>query len=114
MNLWLRIKVWTKVTLFSILLVYILIFVVKNSGKSVEFWYWFDATLKSSLLLFTVITFAAGAIVALLTRTILKTLSQLREVKRLDAERELAAMRAKAGMLQTKPAPSEPALGEKT
>src|SRR4051812_50146358 len=108
MNLWLRFKVWTKVTLFSILLVYILIFIGQNSGKSVEFWYWFGATLKSSLLLFTLITFAAGAIVALLTRTIFRTLSQVREVQRLSDERELAEMRAKAAMLQTRPPLSSP------
>jgi uncharacterized integral membrane protein len=104
MNLWLRIKVWLKVTLFSILLVYILIFITKNSGKSVEFWYWYNGTLQSSLLLFTLITFFAGAIAALLIRTIFKTLSQIRQVKKLNAERELAEMKAKASMLQTRPA----------
>jgi hypothetical protein len=103
MNLWLRIKIWTKIILFSLLLIYILFFVGKNSGKTVEFWYWYNATLKSSLLLFTCITFITGAIVALLLRTISKTLGQMSEVNRLTAERELAEMKAKAAMLQTRP-----------
>jgi uncharacterized integral membrane protein len=112
MTLWLRIKVWTRIIVFSVLLIYILIFVGKNSGKGVEFWYWYDATLKSSLLLFTFITFIAGAVVAMLLRTIFKTASQVREVQRLTAQRELAEMKAKAAMLQTRPATSENAFGE--
>jgi uncharacterized integral membrane protein len=107
MNLWLRIKVWMKVTLFSILLVYILIFVVQNSGKTIDFWYWFGSTLHSSLLLFTLITFVAGAVVALLIRTIFKTIKQMREVEILAAERELADLKAKASMLQTRPVAPE-------
>ena len=40
MNLWVKIKVWTKITVFALLALYVLIFVIKNDDQKVRFWYW--------------------------------------------------------------------------
>ncbi len=112
-NLWLKIRVWTKAVIAVLLLIYILSFIANNSGQTVEFWYWFFAgEVKTSLLVFTFLTFAFGVIVALLIRAIFKTLRQFRELREKNRiarlERENAEMRTKAAMLKTRegPAPS--------
>ena|ERR1700733_13176299 len=104
-NLWLKIKIWTKSIIFFALLLYVILFFFENSGESVKFWYWFDHTRPTSMLVLVVITFFAGVISTILVRTTLKTLRQIRELRnksRLDRlEREQAQMKAKAARLQT-------------
>jgi uncharacterized integral membrane protein len=107
MNLWVKIKVWTKMTVVALVAIYLMIFVIKNSGQYVVFWYWHTSTWP--LLAFTFFTFLAGVVVTLLVRTTWKTIWQIRDMRKRSAgeraQRELADMRAKAAMLQTKPSP---------
>jgi len=106
-NLWLRIKVWTKIILFALVLLYVILFVAKNSAKPVKPWFWFNHEPQTTLLVLVLCTFAAGVVCAVLLRTTFMTIRQIRELQdrgrsaRLD--RELADMRAKAAMLRNKP-----------
>jgi uncharacterized integral membrane protein len=110
-NLWLKIKVWTKVTLFGLLILYALVFIVENSGV-VEVWVWPNHTPKTSILLLVLYAFATGIVLTILVRTTLKTLRQIRDLKsrsRTDRlERDMADMKMKAAMLREKTAASLP------
>ncbi|HMB96157.1 MAG TPA: hypothetical protein VKK61_08975 [Tepidisphaeraceae bacterium] len=108
-NLWLKIKIWTKSIIFFAMLIYVILFFFENSGESVKFWYWFDHTRPTSMLVLVVVTFFAGVISTILVRTTFKTIRQIRELRqksRLDKiEREHAQMKVKAARLQTMTAP---------
>ena len=49
-NLWLKIKVWTKITVAALITLYVLIFVLKNDAQKVKFWYWINREYEGSLL----------------------------------------------------------------
>jgi uncharacterized integral membrane protein len=108
-NLWLKIKIWTKISLAALLLIYVLLFVAKNSNEQVKFWYWIGRNADTSVLLLAFYAFIAGAVVTILVSTTLKTVRQVREIRgrgRTDRiERDLADMKAKASMLRSKPTP---------
>lgn len=108
-NLWLKVKVWTKLSIFVLVLLYLLTFVYKNSAQSVKFWYWYNSQWDTSLLYFTFFTFLAGVLVMFLARTIYKTIGQFRELRRRNEDerrdRELRDLQSKAAMLQTRPEP---------
>jgi uncharacterized integral membrane protein len=104
---WLKIKVWTKLTVAALLLLYLLLFILNNSNKPVEFWFFPAHTWTTSLLYFSFFTFLAGLLTAVLTRTSLKTLSQMRDLKKRTAQerkdRELKELQSKASLLQSRP-----------
>lgn len=106
--MWLKIKVWTKVIIASALLLYVLMFIFKNSAEPVQFWWWFDRIQPASVFTLASLAFVAGMIVAVLIRTTWITVSQMREIQRRarqnKIERELADMKSKASMLQTRSA----------
>lgn len=105
-NLWLKIKIWTKGILFSVIALYGLIFFLKND-VSVTVWYFpWKPSYSISLIYLMLSAFAAGAIVLLLIRTTFKTIGQVREMRQRNRiariEREHTALKAKAAMLQTR------------
>ena len=106
-SLWLRVKIWLKVTLFVAALIYVIFFVAENSATKVRTWFWFNHKPETTVLKLVLFAFAAGALFAVLLRTTLVTLRQIRDLQernrasRLD--REMADMRAKASMLRAKP-----------
>src|SRR5207244_13186551 len=107
-NFWLKIKVWSKVLVVSALALYGLMFILKNSGQSVKFWFWFfKDPYETSLLLLVFCTFLAGVIAAILIRTSFKTIRQIREMRQRSRSERLARdveeMKTKAVRLQTKP-----------
>jgi hypothetical protein len=110
-SLWLKIKVWTKVIVFSLLLLYGLLLIYNNSGAPVQVWVWFNTTYRIPVLLLIAATLLVGVGGTLLVRTVLKTIRQLRELRdRSQAEkreRDLASMKSKAAMLQTRPESDE-------
>lgn len=113
--MWLKIKVWTKVIVASALALYALLFIYNNSGEPVQFWWWFKHTQPASVFTLAILAFIAGMIAAVLISTTWKTYSQIRELQRRSRqqrlERDLAGMKSKAGMLQTRTAPqSSPTL----
>ncbi|HVT90430.1 MAG TPA: LapA family protein [Tepidisphaeraceae bacterium] len=109
-NIWLKIKIWTKSILFAAIAIYVLLFMLKNSGQKVTLWYWFGYENEVSMLVLVVITFFSGVIGTVLVRTTFTTIRQIREVRqkgRIDKiEREHAEMKARAAMLQTRTAPA--------
>src|SRR5207244_6045966 len=107
-NFWLKIKVWSKVLVVSALVLYGLMFILKNSGQSVKFWFWFfKDPYETSLLLLVFCTFLAGVIAAILAGTTFKTIRQIREMRQRSRSERLARdveeMKSKAARLQTKP-----------
>jgi hypothetical protein len=107
-NLWLKIKIWTKVAIASLIGLYVLAFVVKNGGRQAKFWYWYDHDYETSLLKLVFFAFLAGAIVTILLETTIRTISQIKQLRSRSRsaklEQEVADMKMKAAMLQTRPA----------
>jgi uncharacterized integral membrane protein len=99
-----KIKIWTKIGVFSIIAVYIFLFSIKNLGTKTELWIFFGQgwTIESSVLLLAVGAFVCGIISTLMVRTILRTMSQLREMKRKRAEKEAIAILNRAAKLRTR------------
>jgi uncharacterized integral membrane protein len=108
-NLWLKIKVWTKISVAGIVALYLLIFILKNGDRKAEFWYWFGerGEYKGSLLSLVAFAFLIGGLVTILATTTFRTIRQIKELRARNRsaklENEVADMRAKAAMLQTKP-----------
>jgi hypothetical protein len=104
-NLWLKIKVTTKVTIFVILTLAALLLLFNNVNKPVKIWLWneYDTTLLK-VLFFTALF---SAIFTFLLGTALRTIRQIKELRARSRseklEQEVADMKAKAAMLQTKP-----------
>jgi uncharacterized integral membrane protein len=106
-TLWLKIKVWTKVTLFALLTVYVLTFIFKNIGPKVDLWVWyFTPPLNLSVLLLALVSFLIGVLGTILSRTTFKTIRQLRNLAERTRgerlEREMSEMRTKAAMLRSR------------
>ena len=105
--MWLKIKIWTKGLIFGALVIYTLVFLLKNSDENANIWYWFfKPKYTVSVLLLTFFAFLAGVLGTLLVRTTFTTIRQIREARarsRTDRlEREVADMKTKAAMLKTK------------
>lgn len=109
-NLWLRIKIWFKVTLVVAVFVYVVCFTYENASEAVRFWYWHNHQPETNLLLLVLCAFGAGILASLLIRTTYRTMRQINDlqhrsrVNRMD--RQIADIHSKAAMLQTKPAPT--------
>jgi uncharacterized integral membrane protein len=110
--MWLRIRVWTKVILFVLVSLYVLIFVLNNTGagKQVNLWVWFGNEPTVPVLIFIPAAFLLGVVTTLLMRTIFRTLGQIREMKRKRAEKEAAAIVARAAKLRVRAENGETAL----
>jgi len=104
-NLWLKIKVGTKIAIFAILTIATLVFIVQNVNKSVTIWFWNEyPTTLLKVLFFTVLV---SVIFTLLLTTTFRTIRQIREIRSRSRsqrlEEEIRDMKSKASMLQTKP-----------
>jgi uncharacterized membrane protein YcjF (UPF0283 family) len=112
-NLWLKIKVWTKVIVFGLIILYVLAFVVKNQGTPAQMWVSWNYTIESTVLRVGFFAFLAGVIVTILTRTTLLTMRQIREIKQrnrsVKLERAVQDMQNKAAMLRARPEMAQPA-----
>src|SRR5215210_3508640 len=114
-NMWDKIKLWTKIVVCTIVSVYLLVFIIKNMGPDVTFWYWYGRTIQASMLFLIACAFLAGIIMTILARLMFRTarqFSSMRSASRTEKlEREVADMKAKAAMLQTRSAvsPAAPA-----
>jgi hypothetical protein len=103
-NLWLKIKVGTKIAIFVILTIATLLLVVQNINKPVKIWLWneYDTTLLK-VLFFTVLV---SVIFTVLLATAFRTIRQIREIRARSRsqrlEDEIRDMKSKASMLQTK------------
>lgn len=79
--MWLKIKVWTKVTLFAAVVLYVLIFIFMNGDKTAKFWYWPKREPEWPVLFLVLGAFLTGVIGTILIRTTFTTLRQLRDLK---------------------------------
>jgi uncharacterized membrane protein YciS (DUF1049 family) len=114
-DLWLTIKAWFKGIIFVAILLYASVFIYKNNGETVKFWYWSQST-ETSVFMLASSAFIAGIIFAIIVRTTWKTWRQISEIRGRSRtgklEREMADMKAKAAMLQTRPANAEVSSGQ--
>ena len=104
-NLWLKIKVGTKIAVFAILSIATLVFVIQNVNKPITIWLWNDyQTTLLKVLFFTVLI---SVIFTILIGTTLRTWRQIKEIRARNRaqqlEDEVRDMKAKAAMLQTRP-----------
>jgi len=109
-SMWLKIKIWTKVVIFAVVALYLLLFFLNNYSKEVTFWYWFKREPKQSVLTLVALSFVLGVLATVLVAMMFRTVRQIRELRNKSRterlEREVADMKAKAAMLQTKASPS--------
>ena len=105
-TLWLKIKVWTKVTIVVALFIDAAVFVYQNRARQVTPWFWFGREPQTTVLILVLCAFLLGVVGTILFRTTFKTLRQLRNLaERTRAERlerEMADMRTKAAMLRSR------------
>jgi uncharacterized integral membrane protein len=106
-NLWLKIKIWTKIIVCGLVLIYLLMFFFNNANKPVKVWVWINREPDTNIVPVMLFTLAAGIVGTLLVGTAFRTIKQIRELqnrtKVAQQEKEMAELRAKAAMLKTKP-----------
>jgi uncharacterized membrane protein YciS (DUF1049 family) len=106
-NLWLKIKIWFKVTLVAAVFVYVIIFTAENASEKAHFWYWFNHKPETTLLFLVLCAFVAGVAATLLVRTTIRTMRQISELQQRSRihrmDQQIADIHTKAAMLQTKP-----------
>jgi len=111
-NIWLKIKIWTKIALFSLVVIYLLIFILQNANKELVIWWWFGKEIKTSALELIPAMLLAGVIGTVVVRMAYRAVKQFRELRKRNADaqlhRDVEDIKAKAAMLQTRPAPSTP------
>lgn len=104
-TLWLKIKIWTKIVVFVVLLIAVLVFIVQNINKPVTIWLWND--IQTTLLKVLFFTVLVSVVFTILIGTTRRTIRQIRELRARNRSRkleeDLADMKAKAAMLQTRP-----------
>ncbi len=102
-DLWIKIKFWIKTTLISVLVIYVGLFVFKNTGEKVNFWYFpLQDSIQTSVLYLSASAFIAGVLAAVLVKTTLTTIKQFRLMRAAKTQKDLAEMQTKAARLQTK------------
>jgi uncharacterized integral membrane protein len=111
-NVWLKIKIWTKIAIFSLAMIFLLIFVFRNYDRPADVWVWFgEEEVHTSVLKLIVSMLLAGVLGTLLVRMAFGTLRQIRELRQRNATNQLhkdvADIKTKAAMLQTKPKEGE-------
>jgi uncharacterized integral membrane protein len=108
---WLKVWIWIKVWTAALLLIYLLVFVYKNSKQEVTFWVWWNTEPRTTALLLAFFSFVAGGLSFWVMRTAFQTIRQVKELQQRNrqerTEKQIAEMHAKAATLQTKPSPSE-------
>jgi uncharacterized integral membrane protein len=111
-DLWLKIKVWSKIGIFALVTIYLLLFIIFNSNQDINIWVWFDHTKHPTLLELIVSLLFAGMVITLLGRMAYRTIRQIKDMRyrnqTAQLSKDLADMKAKADMLVTKPAAGNP------
>jgi hypothetical protein len=104
-NTWLKIRIWMKIIVVFLFALYGIIFLIANSGKTVDVWIWGRYDIGLLPLIF--FTFLFGVLTTILVRTTFRTLRQIQELRgrnRSDRlNRDIAQLKAKAERLQTRP-----------
>ena len=107
-DLWLTIKAWIKGLIFAAIVLYSILFIYNNSGEPVQFWWWFKRTHPTSVFFLASGAFLVGMVFTVILQTSWKTWRQINEIRVRSRtgklERSMAEVKAKAAMLQTRPA----------
>jgi uncharacterized integral membrane protein len=77
---WNKTKIWTKLIVLGLVLLFVLIFVLKNYSQKADVWFW--TTHEMSVLELLVGTFLAGVIATLLARPTYHTIRQIGELRK--------------------------------
>ncbi|MDP9175004.1 MAG: hypothetical protein M3O30_14250 [Planctomycetota bacterium] len=105
-NLWLKIKIWSKIGSLSLLVIYLLIFIFENANKPISVWIWFGHEPSSTVLRLILSMLLAGIVGTVLVRTAFTTIRQVRDLQHrtrsAQMAKDVADLRTKAAMLQTK------------
>jgi uncharacterized integral membrane protein len=95
-DLWLKIKLWTKVIITGIAALFFLVFLFKNSGVPIQIWLW--NVYQTTLLRLIFYVFVGGILTAFMAQTTVKTLYQFRTLRAraatARAEQQLADLKA--------------------
>lgn len=106
-NTWLKIKMWTKVVVFGLIALFVIIVLAQNWNERVKV-HLLSREYDWSLLLVLFLTCIFSIFGWWLIKTAFKTIRQFRDMRRrgqiAKLEKEHADMLAKAAKLQTKPA----------
>jgi len=78
-------KIWTKLILLGLVILYVLIFVIENYSRSVNVWLWNVHTM--SVLELLVIMFLIGVVATLLARPTYRTICQISELRKKPPEK---------------------------
>ena len=113
-DFWLKLKAWTKLIAFSLIALYVLIFLFLNRNATIEpeLHLVFKIYVKPNVLVVLFMTSLLSVITWWLIRTAFTLFHEIRilqhQSRATQLERELADMKSKAAMLNTRPA-TEPA-----
>jgi hypothetical protein len=115
-NLWLKIKIWTKISIFGLIVLYLALFLFKNADQPVIIWFWFGKEpIRSTALEVIPVTLLIGVIGTLIVRMAFRSIRQIRELRARNAAtrmtKDVEDLKTKAAMLQTKPAAPTDAAG---
>lgn len=106
-NLWLKFKIWTKVIVGLLVLLYIALFFFSNLSHGANVWIFPWHEVQTTVLIVAFVSFLVGVLVTVLFRTIIRTRRQIREIQErnrsVKLERAVQDMHAKASMLRAKP-----------
>ena len=115
-NFWLKVKLWSKSIVFGLIGLYVLLFMAFNWNVRVQgdLDFVFTKFRDSRILAVLFFTAVLSVVGWWLFRTVLTTIRQFKEMRQRNLtsrlEKDLAEMKAKAGMLQSKdsstPAPT--------
>jgi lysylphosphatidylglycerol synthetase-like protein (DUF2156 family) len=112
-NLWLKIKIWTKIAIFSVAVIYLLIFVYNNSEQDLTIWFWFGHEIKTSMLVLIPVVLLAGVIGTVVVRMAYRAVRQFRELRQRTAaakmQQDVEELKSKAASMQTRPESDSPA-----
>lgn len=107
-RLWEKFWLRTKIAIIAVVLLYVVIFVLKNRGNQAKIWFSFDGEYQTTTLMLTLVAFTCGVVSTLIAKVTLSTARQYREMternRRERQAREIEELRAKAEMLQPRPA----------
>ena len=107
-NTWLKIKMWTRLTLISAVILYLLLFIFKNRNNDIKIDFVFKEYTDLNILLVALFTAIFSIFGWWLFRVSLRTLRQINDSnsrsRTLKLERDMAEIKSKAAMLQPDPA----------
>jgi hypothetical protein len=89
-DVWFKVKLWTKLSVIALLILFVIIFSYENYSQQVNVW--LIRTHTMSVLELLVGTFLFGMLVTLLARPAFHTLKQISQLRRKKPEHQITAV----------------------